>query len=685
MATRHPLQASFARGVLGKKLHARSDLDHYRLALKDALNFEIARHGGARRRAGSRYVHPGRADNDSSLLIEFVFDSDEAYIIEMSKTAAGGAFRFFALNGYVAEPGDPSTPYEVAHPYTEAQLGEVDWAGTFDTMYFAHEDMPPMQLVRRAETDWSLEPYPFKYGPYGPINVTATTLAISGTAVGNQVVTFSSIIGINDDNGFDASDNGRWITVLSGTVWRHCQIVSVVTDRQVNVVILPGDAWTDPNYTTNANWRLGLWCPRLGYPGKVALFLERVAWAAQRDKPTTIWMTRSGTLDSFRTAEPLLDTDALSFTLSGASPIVWIAEADDLIYGTSKEMRALGPAERGLGFSAVNVAHRKGRRLGVAAGVRPIVSGGELIFSNLFATQLRATTYSYESDAYKAPEITVLSDDLYTAGVAQNAGIAEPDNMVLTRLTDGNLVAMSYEADEQLVACMPWQLGGTDVEVLQIAAIPGAEAPQFWAIVKRTINGATVRYIEVFEPAFNHADQTLTAPDGWFVDCGLQYEGTATDALAGFDHLAGETVSIMTNKGKHRQRTVGLDGTIELDFEVTQATIGLGAQAFIRSLEIPQQEDGSLKARKRILTGMVIDVLTSGYMEIGQEGLTAENPYTRLASDLMDKAPALRTGAFHVPLESGWDKAGELIVTVPADSPTPAFIRAIVPQYEAEP
>ena len=56
-----------------------------------------------------------------------------------------------------------------------------------------------------------------------------------------------------------------------------------------------------------------------------------------------------------------------------------------------------------------------------------------------------------------------------------------------------------------------------------------------------TVDGATVRYIEVFERRF---DPCCAQEDAFFVDCGLSYDGSSATAVTGLSHLEGEAVQI---------------------------------------------------------------------------------------------------------------------------------------------
>ena len=87
-------------------------------------------------------------------------------------------------------------------------------------------------------------------------------------------------------------------------------------------------------------------------------------------------------------------------------------------------------------------------------------------------------------------------------------------------------------------------LGTSHPVVESVAVIPGnngsgqtqysSDRDEVWIIVKRTINGATKRYIEFFEADYENGDDQ---EDAYYLDSMLTYDGTTATALTGFDHL----------------------------------------------------------------------------------------------------------------------------------------------------
>lgn len=71
---------------------------------------------------------------------------------------------------------------------------------------------------------------------------------------------------------------------------------------------------------------------------------------------------------------------------------------------------------------------------------------------------------------------------------------------------------------------MAWSRHETDGDFESVCVIPSTvdDRDEVWVIVNRTINGATKRYVEFIEKAY---DET---PDCFYIDSGLTYEDSAT-------------------------------------------------------------------------------------------------------------------------------------------------------------
>lgn len=165
-----PIQSSFGRGVLSPRLHARVDIDHYKIALADSLNFYILRQGGLRRRPGTRFAALAKTATGNVIFLPFIFSPTQSYAIELGNLYA----RFFTLGGPVMSG---MSPYEIVTPWPENHLQELQFEQEGDVIYVTHPAHTPAKLQRFSETNWTITNTDIKDGPYLTIISDGTTLA----------------------------------------------------------------------------------------------------------------------------------------------------------------------------------------------------------------------------------------------------------------------------------------------------------------------------------------------------------------------------------------------------------------------------------------------------------------------------------------------------------------------------
>ena len=149
MARISHIQTDFLSGELSQLLRGGVDTERYANALSQCENFIIKPHGGVERRGGTHYVAEVKTSANVTRLIRFEFNRSQSYVLELGNQY----MRFFTQNGQVISSGNP---YEIATPWTTAQLDEIQVAQSADTMYLVHPDVSPRKLVRTNNTSWAL-------------------------------------------------------------------------------------------------------------------------------------------------------------------------------------------------------------------------------------------------------------------------------------------------------------------------------------------------------------------------------------------------------------------------------------------------------------------------------------------------------------------------------------------------
>jgi hypothetical protein len=165
-------------------------------------------------------------------------------------------------------PDTVAKVFELATPYTSGSWSKVRAAYTIASAglsaannsqaTFFHPTIPPQTLVPAVAEPFALSVQAFTDGPYLDLNQTTTTLTPGGLS-GSITMTASSTIGINNDNGFQATDVGRAIRFMSsqpdwaiGTSYAKAAQVTGADDNIYQAVL--ANVGVDPTTDDGTHW-----------------------------------------------------------------------------------------------------------------------------------------------------------------------------------------------------------------------------------------------------------------------------------------------------------------------------------------------------------------------------------------------------------------------------------------------
>jgi hypothetical protein len=583
-------------------------------------------------------------------------------------------------------------PLELPTPYAQADLFYADddpfnpkkpkikICQSADVVYFLHPDYPEYRLSRTADASWSFTQVQHRDGPYLDENTTATTITPSAATGAGITLTASSATGINEGAGFMASDIGRLVRLKEGSTWGWC----IITGHTSSTVVTADVLSTLTNTNAKAAWRLGLWSDTYGHAACATFHEERLIRAPGGTiRPQRFDGSISGDFDNFTPGTG--DGDPLAYNIGSndVATILWLASERSLLLGTPSGPFSVATDTTNGALTPTNARARRQSGDG-CADAQPGLIGATLLFIQAMGRKLRELAYRLEVEGYRAPDLTVRADHLFAAA-KQLLGICwqqEPFSAVWAARSDGMLTGFTYERDQEVLAWHRHPLAGTAAGAAAVeacAVIPGAAGDELWLVVNRTIGGATTRYVEVMEaPLGDDADQV----HAWYVDSGLQYAGAATTTISGLGHLAGETVSLWTDKGVHRNLVVSAGGTLTLDFEITQAQIGLPMPWVLHTqrLEAGAEPGITAQTKKKRVARVAVRMLRSIGIKVGRDATNYFEIPPRTAQTNLGQAPQLRSDDYENAFNGTWDTDGG--VRLFGDGPGPVTIVAIVPDID---
>lgn len=490
------IQSSFNSGELTPRLSGRSDLSKYQSGLETCLNATVLPHGGAERRPGFEYIAEVKTSSKATRLIPFEFSTTQTYIIE----AGDQYFRFYKDGGQILSG---ASAYEIETPYRDEDVGTLKFTQSADTLYIAHPNYSPRKLTRTAHTSWSLSIISFTDRPadWGieaftmtgatQANPVVITKVAHGLASSDQVI-ISGVVGM---------------TELNGTLYN----ITVINADTFSLQNEDDDDIDGSGYTAYASGGI---VDVVGQPAAVTLFEERSAWAGVPAYPQSVYLSTAGDFEVMTTGAN--DDDGLEYTLASdqVNAIRWLVSQNKLFMGTNGAEWTVSGSGTNAPVTPSSISVKRETSFG-SENIQPLSIGNSVIFVQRPGRNLRRWGYNFESDAYKGDNLNVYSEHLTkNYSITDVAYQQSPYQTIWAIRSDGALLSLTYMPDHDVYGWARHNTGASG-EFESIAVIRGSAFDELWAIVNRTVDGSTVRYIEQLQTnewAYHYLNTAVTQP-----------------------------------------------------------------------------------------------------------------------------------------------------------------------------
>lgn len=451
-----------------------------------------------------------------------------------------------------------------------------------------------------------------------------------------------------------AEDVGKIVSIGGGSI----RITTVASASTVLGVVLTEVETTETAVQPDA-WTLesAAWSARTGYPRAVTIDRQRLYFAGTPTYPQTVWASAiAGYLDF---AFSLKDDSAFRFELDGArnSPIQHLAPSRKMLVLTdTDEMSLQGGQEKPITPSNIQKADESTAGTGF---VRPLKVGSEILTVQPSGKTLSAVGYRYDIDGFAAPDRTVFASHITRPGLVDLTYRRDPDHQILAVRTDGVIAFCAYDIEQEVNG---WGRWGTDGAFESVATIPTATSEDTYVIVRRTINGQTKRYIEVFDL-------------NCYVDCGVMRDSAnpAGDTVwTGLAHLEGKTV-VVNGDGADLGRFTVAGGQITLPSPIKKAQIGLSYIPLVEPLQIEMATgNGTSQGKPVSMAECMVRVLdTTGAVINGQH-----QEWRKFDNQVLDLPPPVQTGDLRVVTLQDQIYKTKLVISQP--SPLPFHLLDII-------
>jgi len=209
-----------------------------------------------------------------------------------------------------------------------------------------------------------------------------------------------------------------------------------------------------------------------------------------------------------------------------------------------------------------------------------------------------------------------------------------------------------------------------------VAVIPTDDKEyQTYVIIKRTVNGATKRYVEYLnELDFDEADNTSFN----FLDSALSYSGSAVTNLSGLSHLEGQVVSILADGATHPNKTVS-SGAVTLDRSAKDVKIGLAFTSLLQTMRLDAgSQDGTSQGKTKRIYDITVRMFETIGIEVGPNLDDMERIPFRTSANLMDEGIPPFTGDKEVEFRGNYETDGFIFVR--QTQPLPFTILSLYPR-----
>ena len=656
---------SFVSGEFSPKMDGRTDFEKYSSGAKTLENFLVHPQGAATRRVGTQFIAEVKSSAAKTRLIPFEFSTTQTYILEFGNTY----IRFFKDKGQILSGG---SAYEISSPYLTAELFDIKFAQSADVMYITHPNHEVMKLSRTGHTAWILTEVEFTDGPYLATNTTTTTLTPASASVGTGVnITASAVTGINGGAGFQTTDVGRIISFNSGK--------AKITSRTSTTVVVCTITTAFTNTNATAAFNLGAFSDTTGHPSCVSFFEQRLVFAGTLDEPQTLFFSKAGDYENMTTGTNADDAMVYTIASNQVNAIRYMKAVRTLVVGTTGGEFTVSADGTDASITPTNITIKRQSSFG-SANVDAIPAGNAILFLQKAKRKIRELQYNFDSDGYQAPDLTILNETVTDTGINEMSYQQEPGSNIWCVRDDGVLACLTYQRSENVIAWSRHIFGGEfgsgRAVCESIASISGTlTEDEVWVIVKRTINGATKRYVECFSDFdFDETD----ANDFKFLDSHLSYSGSATTTLSGLAHLEGQTVSILADGAAHANKTVS-SGAITLDRSVTKACVGLSYDSILQTMRIEGgAAEGTSQGKTKRISKVVLRLFETVGVKVGPSLTNLELiPFRTTSSLLSNPVDTLLSGDKEIEFNDDYNSDG--FIFIKQDQPLPCSILAIYP------
>jgi len=417
----------------------------------------------------------------------------------------------------------------------------------------------------------------------------------------------------------------EYVNVLNG--FGRARIIEFVSNTQVKahteIPFFDNNAISSGEFETEHGYE-DAWSATRGWPRSVVFHEGRLFFGGSKSLPSTLWGSRVSVFFDFSLNEAL-DDDSVQATLDTGTfnAIVDLYSGRHLqVFTTGGEFYV--PQSLDDPITPANLIVKQQSAYGMKPGIRLQNIDGATLFIQRQGKSLQDFVFTDMQSAYSSAKVSLLSSHLLRSPSEMATRVAtstdEGDRLLIVNDDDGSIVCYTLLRTQNVIAPSEWT---TDGDFLNV----GVDVDSIYTVVKRTVNGADIYLVELFDDAI-------------YLDSAKS--GGAASSVT-MDHLQGETVQVIRDGVVEAEQTVPASPfTITFAAAATASyQVGLNYSTEIKTLPVePRLQSGSLRGFKKRVFEVNAEIFETQSMTIGGK----EIAFRQFDTDMLDAAVPEFTG-----------------------------------------
>lgn len=410
--------------------------------------------------------------------------------------------------------------FEYPTDYTAAQLEALQFNVQYREVRIVHPEHPPARLTRLAEASWVWADINFALDAGVP-----TGLAVSGASGTGWGYALAAVYPATDPRGpigpatafiqtntsslpyISAYRSARLLdprTVTWNTVdgaSSYLLYIQLTEGGDIYSISVTGTSFADngsawPSYPTdtyssNASAVDGVFDAAGEYPSAVGAFQQRLIFGGALNAPDVVQASRVASPDTFFASDPIVDSDAMSWRQVGQrlNRVRFFAEAAKKLWQFSSvaEAQIQGDVDGILRPGEVNP--QVVSQNGISELVAPLIAGDAVLYVQARGNQVMDILPDGSGSEVSRTAWHLLDGYEIVSWCFQQT----PDRIVWAVRDDGVLLSLTYSPVDGVFG---WARHDTDGLFERVVCVPEGSEDVVYAVVKRTIDSQTVRYVE---------------------------------------------------------------------------------------------------------------------------------------------------------------------------------------------